>query len=286
MIDPRRVVLITGCSTGIGRASATYFAARGWRVIATARRIETIHDLANENVETLALDVADESSRTNSMEQALRLVGRLDALVNNAAYSQAGPLAEVRLDEMRAQFETNLFGAFHLAQLAVRQMQEQGSGRIINVSSIVARKGFPFSGLYCGTKWAMEAMSDAMRVEVKPFGVNVILVEPGAVATPFGKNAEKYMARFKQDSRSMYRGLLDHSGTGIRDALDIAKLGSPPETVARTIYRAASDRFPRSRYQATWDAWLAWPLAPLIPDWLADLVIARIFGLNGKAARN
>jgi NAD(P)-dependent dehydrogenase (short-subunit alcohol dehydrogenase family) len=285
MPDPQRVVLITGCSTGIGRACVPYFSTRGWRVIATARRLETINDLANETVETLPLDVADEASRVQAIEETLKRTGRIDALVNNAAYSQAGPIAEVTLAEMRSQFETNLFGAFRLAQLALPQMRKQNAGRVINVSSIVARKGFPFSGLYCGTKWAMEAMSDAMRVEVKPFGVAVILVEPGAVATPFGKNSEKFMARFKNDPGSMYRGLLSRSGTGVRDALDIAKLGSPPETVARTIYRAASDRFPRSRYQATIDAWLTWPLIPLIPSWVADFVIARVFGLHKKATR-
>jgi NADP-dependent 3-hydroxy acid dehydrogenase YdfG len=151
MQDERPVALITGCSTGIGRASAEYLAARGWRVIATARRIETIRDLARENIDVLELDVADEALRVRAMEDSLSRWGRIDALVNNAGYNQAGPLAEVTLDEMHVQFETNLFGAFRLAQLVIPQMRKQKSGRIINVSSVVARITFPFGGLYCGT---------------------------------------------------------------------------------------------------------------------------------------
>jgi NAD(P)-dependent dehydrogenase (short-subunit alcohol dehydrogenase family) len=280
MTEPRRVVLITGCSSGIGRACVPYFAARDWRVIATARRIETIRDLASENVDALPLDVADESARMNAIEETLKRAGRLDVLVNNAAYSQAGPLAEVSLDEMRAQFETNLFGAFRLAQLAIPQMRKQSAGRIINVSSIVGRVSFPFAGLYAGTKWAMEAMSDTLRVELKPFGVSVIVVEPGAVSTRFSENSSQFLARFKNDPNSMYRNYFGHSGTGIRDAFNVSDLGAQPETVARVIYRAASARWPRPRYQATLDARLMWPLMPLTPDWLKDFVVARVFGLN------
>ncbi|MBI3740848.1 MAG: SDR family NAD(P)-dependent oxidoreductase [Chloroflexi bacterium] len=126
-----RVVLITGCSTGIGRAATIYCAARGWRVIATARKIETIRDLQNARVDILELDVADEASRQRAVDDALKRAGRLDALVNNAAYSQAGPLAEVTLEEMRRQFETNVFGAFHLAQLVIPHMRAQRAGRIV-----------------------------------------------------------------------------------------------------------------------------------------------------------
>jgi len=279
-MENRRVVLITGCSTGIGRACAPYLAARGWRVVATARRIETIRDLAGENVDVLPLDVADESSRVNAIEETLKRAGRIDALVNNAGYSQSGPLAEVTLDEMRTQFETNLFGAFRLAQLALPHLRKQKSGRIVNVSSVVGRMVFPFGGLYCGTKWAMEAMSDTLRVELKPFGVSVSVVEPGGVVTRFSETSDRHIARFKTAPGSAYRGYL--GGTGFREALGIGNLGSSPETVARAIHRAITDRFPRPRYQATLDAWVLWPLLPLVPDWVKDRVIARLFGLNKK----
>lgn len=281
MSDHRPVVLITGCSTGIGRASTEYLAAQGWRVIATARRIETIRDLASKNIDLIELDVADESSRIRAIDRAFERVGHIDALVNNAGYSQAGPLAEVTLEEMHAQFETNLFGMFRLAQLVIPEMCKQGSGRIINVSSVVGRLTFPFGGLYGGTKWAIEAMSDTLRVELKPWNIHVIVIEPGGVVTRFSDTANKFLSRFKNDPNSAYRTYLNR-GTGFREALGIGNLGSSPETVARVIHRALTDRLPRPRYQATIDAWLAWPLLPLIPDWIKDLVIARMFGLDKK----
>lgn len=277
-MDERRVVIITGCSTGIGRACVPYLAARGWHVIATARRFETIRDLASENVDSLPLDVADESSRVNAIEEILKRTGRIDALVNNAAYSQSGPLAEVTLDEMRSQFETNLFGAFRLAQLALPHLRKQRSGRIVNVSSVVGRMVFPFGGLYCASKWAMEAMSDTLRVELRPYGVAVSVVEPGGVVTQFTETSERYLARFRNDPGSAYRSYL--RGAGFRQALNISNWGSSPQTVARSIHSAISDRFPRPRYQATIDAWLVWPLLPLVPDWIKDVVLAQLFGLG------
>ncbi len=282
MSDDRRVVLITGCPTGIGRACVEYLAARDWRVIATARRIEIIRDLATENIDVLKLDVADESSRVRAIELAMKRTGRIDALVNNAGYSQAGPLAEVTLDEMHAQFETNLFGMFHLAQLVIPEMRKHRWGRIVNVSSIVGRLTFPYGGLYSGTKWAIEAMSDTLRIELKPWDIYVSVIEPGGVITRFGETANKYLSRYKSDPNSAYRAYLQHSGAGFREAPGIGNVGASPEIVARVIHRALTDRVPRPRYQATIDAWLAWPLLPLIPDWLKDFVIARMFGLNKK----
>jgi short-subunit dehydrogenase len=126
----------------------------------------------------------------------------------------------------------------------------------------------------------MEAMSDTLRVELKPFGVSVSVVEPGLVATRFSDNSDKHLARFKTNPGSAYGGYL--GGTGFRETLGIGNLGSSPQTVARAIQHALTDRFPRPRYQATLDAWLLWPCLPVIPDWLKDLVIMRLFGLNKK----
>ncbi|MBI3914395.1 MAG: SDR family oxidoreductase [Chloroflexi bacterium] len=274
-------VLITGCSSGIGRAAAIYCAARGWRVFATARRIETLRDLQSEQIYILPLDVADEKSRIDAVEQVVRRAGRIDALVNNAAYSQAGPLAEVTLAEMRAQFETNLFGALHLAQLVIPQMRKQNAGRIVNVGSVVGRLAFPFGGLYCGSKYALEAISDALRLELKPWGIHVSVVEPGGVLTKFAENAERNLARFRLNPNSAYRAYLK-TGGGIREAIGVGSLGSAPETVARVIHRAISARFPRPRYQATLDAWIVWPLLLFIPDWAKDFALARIFGLHRR----
>ncbi len=140
---------------------------------------------------------------------------------------------------------------------------------------------FPFGGLYCASKHALEAACDALRMELKPWGMSVSVVEPGGVWTNFSKNAAAHLERFRRDENSAYRAYL-RSGGGIREAAGLHRLGSPPEAVARVIHRAMTARFPRPRYQATWDAWLAWPLMPLIPDGVKDWVLARIYGLHKR----
>src|SRR4051794_39462436 len=184
-----RAVLITGCSTGIGRATAEHLAAKGHTVYATARRPETLSDLADQGIHTLALDVTDEASMRAAVDQVVAEQGAVGVLVNNAGYSLSGAIETVDMDDVRRQFETNVFGLIRMCQLALPGMRDQGWGRIVNISSMGANLVFPGGGAYHATKFAVNALSDALRFEVKGFGVDVTVIEPGLITTEFGETA-------------------------------------------------------------------------------------------------
>src|ERR687883_2114752 len=183
MADVSKAVLITGCSTGIGRATAERLAQHGHTVYATARRPESIADLEEKGCRTLALDVTDEESMTAAVRAVEAAEGAVGALVNNAGYSQSGAVESVPLDRVRAQFETNVFGLGRMCQLVLPGMRAQRWGRIVNLSSMGGRFTFPGGGVYHATKHAVEALSDALRFEVAGFGVKVIVIEPGLIRT-------------------------------------------------------------------------------------------------------
>jgi NAD(P)-dependent dehydrogenase (short-subunit alcohol dehydrogenase family) len=193
MGEPSRAVLISGCSTGIGRATALRLARAGWRVYATARRPESIADLENAGCRTLALDVTDEASMVAAVAAVEEAEGAVGVLVNNAGYSQSGAIETVPLDSIRRQFETNVFGLVRLTQLVLPKMRAQGWGKIVNVGSMGGRLTFPGGGHYHATKHAVEAISDALRFELRGFGIDVILLEPGLITTEFGETATASM---------------------------------------------------------------------------------------------
>src|SRR2546429_4243186 len=184
-----KAVLITGCSSGIGRATAEHLAGRGWTVYASARNPDTIADLERSGCKLLALDVNDEESMVAAVRQVEDAEGAVGVLVNNAGYSQSGPVEEIPLDDVRRQFETNVFGLVRLCQLALPGMRRQGWGKIVNVSSMGGKLVLPGGGFYHGTKYAVEAISDALRWEVRGFGVDVVIIEPGLIKTEFGNVA-------------------------------------------------------------------------------------------------
>src|SRR5256714_5518363 len=188
-----RAVLITGCSTGIGRATAIRLAERGWSVYATARNVGSIADLAGSGCKIMQLDVCDEASMRAAVNTIEAAEGAVGVLVNNAGYSQDGAIEEVPIDEVRRQFETNVFGLARLTQLVLPGMRRQGWGRVINVSSMGGRLTFPGGGYYHATKHAVEAISDALRFEVAGFGIDVVLLEPGLITTEFGEAAAASM---------------------------------------------------------------------------------------------
>src|SRR5256885_7170894 len=194
MANPSKAVLITGCSTGIGRATAERLAASGHTVYATARRPESIADLEGRGCRTLALDVTDEASMSAAVEAVREAEGAVGVLVNNAGYSLSGALETLPMDAVRRQFETNVFGLLRMCQLVLPGMRGQGWGRIINLSSMGANLVFPGGGAYHATKFAVNALSDALRFEVKGFGVDVIVIEPGLITTEFGETAGAQVA--------------------------------------------------------------------------------------------
>ena len=190
---PPRAVLITGCSTGIGRATALRLAAAGYRVYATARDVATLSLLETAGCRVLPLDVTSGPS----MEQAVATItaecGPLYALVNNAGYSQSGALETLPIDKVRRQFETNVVGPLRLAQLVLPGMRQAGRGRIVNISSMGGRLTFPGGGAYHASKFALEAWSDVLRFEVAPSGIDVVIIEPGAIRTEFAKTVARHM---------------------------------------------------------------------------------------------
>lgn len=177
------MALVTGCSTGIGRASALALQRAGFTTYATVRGPKTIPELEAAGCEVVGLDVTDETQRVQTVQTIRFEQDGIDVLVNNAGYAEYGPVEEIALDRWRREFETNLFGAVRLTQLVLPGMRERGRGRIINMSSMGGRMAFPLGGPYHGSKFALEAVSDVLRVEVAPFGIDVVVIEPGLVNT-------------------------------------------------------------------------------------------------------
>jgi NADP-dependent 3-hydroxy acid dehydrogenase YdfG len=262
-----RAVLITGCSTGIGRATAEHLAEQGWTVYATARRPESIADLEAKGIRTIALDVTDEASMQEAVRKVEEAEGAVGVLVNNAGYSQSGAVESVKIDDIRAQFETNVFGLIRMCQLVLPGMRRQGWGRIVNVSSVGGRLTFPGGGIYHGTKHAVEAISDALRFEVRDFGVDVIVVEPGLIRTQFADVAVSKIESGTTDS-GPYGEFNAAVATATAGAYEgpIAKLGGGPEAVAHKIGKAISRRRPKTRYPVTPSARIILGIRALLPD--------------------
>jgi NAD(P)-dependent dehydrogenase (short-subunit alcohol dehydrogenase family) len=246
-------VLVTGCSSGIGRATAALLARRGHTVYATARSQDSLADLAAGGCRTLALDVTDEDSRRAAVDTVVSEAGSVGALVNNAGYSQSGALETLDLDDVRRQFETNVFGLLRMCQLVLPSMRERGTGRIVNVSSMGANFTFPGGGSYHATKYAVEALSDALRFEVAGFGVGVTVVQPGIIRTSFSERAvaevpspgdqagpyDEFNASVAEATRAVYQ----HGA--------LARLGGEPEDVAKVIARAITARRAPVRVRVT-----------------------------------
>ena len=278
MVQRSRAVLITGCSSGIGRAIAERLAGKGWTVYATARNPESIADLADSGCKTLALDVCDENSMRTAVAAVEEAEGAVGALVNNAGYSQSGPVEEVPMELVRRQFETNVFGLVRMCQLVLPGMRREGFGRIVNVSSMGGKLTFPGGGFYHATKHAVEAISDALRFEVKGFGIDVTAIEPGLIKTRFGETAAGSI-----DDAAPYEGPYAAFSKAVakatRDAYDgpFGKLGGGPETVARAIERAISSRRPKPRYRVTPSAHMIMIQRRLLTDRLWDSFLRTQF---------
>ncbi len=284
--ETSKAVLITGCSSGIGEATARRLARAGWTVYASARRLESIESLAGDGCKLLRLDVTDEQSMRAAVEVIVRDHGAVGVLVNNAGYSQGGAIEQVPMEAVRRQFETNVFGAIALTQLALPAMRAQRWGRIVNVGSMGGRLTFPGGGLYHATKYSLEAISDALRFEVKGFGVDVTLVEPGLITTEFAKSAVASVVEAQSASMGANRAesadgsnpyerfnvKLAAMTTGVYES-PIRHLGGAPDVVAKAIERAISRRRSPSRMLLTPSARLTVLQRKLLPDRLWDAMM-------------
>lgn len=255
-----KTVLITGCSSGIGRASAKQFHDAGWTVYATARDHADIDGLADQGMETLALDVTVEDDIERAVDAVVTADERIDCVVNNAGYGETAAVEETTEEELHAQFAVNTYGPQQLMREALPHMRDQGSGTIVNVSSVGGRLAQPGLGAYCASKFALEALSDAARVEVDRFGVDVVLIEPGPVDTAFEDKAGERLARrggtdgpyddLYERLTEFNEGISTRGGRGILPTI-LGQMTVTPERVARTILEAAQDPDPKARYSVS-----------------------------------
>ncbi len=279
MAEPSKAVLLTGCSSGIGRASALRLVRAGWTVYATARRPESLAELAQAGCHTLALDVTDEDSMRAAVETVEQAHGAVGVLVNNAGYSQSGAIETVPMDAVRRQFETNVFGVVRLTQLVLAKMRAQRWGKIVNVGSMGGRLTFPGAGHYHATKHALEAISDALRFEVRGFGIDVILLEPGLITTDFGHAATASMAAVggsQDDPYAHFNATVAAVTAGAYDG-PMRHLGAGPERVARVIERAITRSHPPGRITITPSAKLSIATRRLLSDRAWDAAMRRQF---------
>lgn len=240
-----KVILITGASSGIGYDAAETLARQGHRVYAAARRLERMEPLKSLGVQVIRMDVTDEESMQEGVRTVIQSEGRIDVLVNNAGYGFFGAIETVPMEDARRQLEVNVFGLARLTQLVLPHMRKQGSGRIINTSSIAGKMVFYMGGWYNVTKYSVEAFSDALRMEMKPFGIDVVMIEPGAIKTDWGIIAAKHLK--ESSAGSAYETV----GTQWADNMDWfykTNLLSSPHVITKAISQAVNSRHPKARY--------------------------------------
>ncbi len=283
--NPSRA-LVTGGTDGLGRAAAVLLAEHGYRVFAGGRNAErraALDQLASERklpLETLELDVCDDVSVNNAVAEIERRGGPVEILVNNAGIAIAAVMEEITLGDLRKQYETNIFGVLRTTQRVLPEMRRRRSGRIINMSSIAGKVAIPIMGPYSSSKHALEAISDAMRLELYPFGIHVVLIEPGVIPTNMSRNAEELSTAYvKGAEQSPYRAVYE----GFRSSWTKATKAAPdtPEDCARVILRAIEETPPRARYLVTREAKISAFMRRILPDAAFDNGIKKRLGLDG-----
>jgi NAD(P)-dependent dehydrogenase (short-subunit alcohol dehydrogenase family) len=271
-----KVALVTGGSSGIGEATALKLQELGYTTYAAARRVERMEHLTTTGIRPLAMDVTDDESMQSGVEQVLAEEGRIDVLVNAAGYGSYGALEDVPLSEARNQFEVNLFGAARLTQLVLPRMREQRSGTVVNITSMGGKIYTPLGAWYHATKHALEALSDCLRMELKPFGIDVVVIEPGGIRTEWpGIAAQKVRA-------VSGTGPYAPQGNAVADSLaseSTQRRSSPPELIAKTIAKAVTARRPKTRYAVGYGAKPMIFLHDVLPDSAFDAFIRRAVGV-------
>ena len=267
-----QVILVTGCSSGIGRATADSLAAAGHAVVATARRPEELEGI--DAAMALRLDVTDEASIAAAVESVLARYGRIDALVNNAGYAVRGAVEEVPVDQAQRMFDVNLFGVMRTIQAVAPHMRRQRSGRIVNIGSISGKLATPANGTYSASKFALEGLSDSLRMELAPFGIRVVLVEPGSIGTAFHATVEANGREIFANPDSPYRPLYQ---TYEQVNARMRRQEPQPETVSTVVRRALEARRPKARYVAGFP--FSGRLVMRLGDGTWDLVARQMFGI-------
>ncbi|MBN2274479.1 MAG: oxidoreductase [Bacteroidales bacterium] len=261
----KKVVLITGASSGIGKMTALLLYKQGFTVYGAARRLNKMYDLKEAGINLLQMDVTDDDSMVKGINEIMENEKRIDVLINNAGYGSFGALEDVPLEEARMQFEVNVFGPARLIQLVLPHMRAHKSGRIINVSSMAGRFGQPHGAWYHATKFALEGLSDSLRMELIQFGIDVVVIQPGAIKTEWniiaGDNLVKMSGNTAyKNSANRHAGMLER----------VYQLGSEPGVIAKIIARAVRANNPRTRYAAGTGAKPILFLRKILPDRIFD----------------
>lgn len=272
------VALITGASSGIGAATAMSLAKRGFTVYGAARRVDRMADLAAAGLGVLRMDLTDDESTASGVKTVLEREGRIDLLVNNAGYGSYGALEDVDLAEARNQVEVNLLGLARLTQLVLPGMRQRRVGRVINVASVFGRMYGPLGSWYHATKYAVEGLSDALRLEMRPFGVRVVLIEPGSIRTEWGPIA---VGKLREVSGGSAYAEQAEAVARFLERVGSPRFASAPELIAETIVRASTAASPRARYVAPRSLRLPLAASALLPDWTRDALMMRLFGTSG-----
>jgi NAD(P)-dependent dehydrogenase (short-subunit alcohol dehydrogenase family) len=279
-----QVVIVTGASAGIGEATVRWLAREGARVVMAARRLDRLDQIKREieaaggAAHPIAADITNDDDRRRLIREAVEKFGRIDALVNNAGYGQRGPIEIVPVEKIRQNFETNLFSLIALTQLVIPVMREQGSGRIVNISSVAGRIARPLSSVYDATKHALEAVSDGLRGELAPFGIQVVIIEPGFIMTEFVQVANE-VSRPVIEKESHYAPFFSGFATGYQR---LRRIAGRPEDIAELVVRALTARRPRDRYAAPRHARVALALKRWLPDRVFNYLLARQSGVTAE----
>ena len=243
----QKVILITGASSGIGYDTATRLAKQGHKVYGAARRIDKMQPLKELGVTPIKMDVTDDASMIAGVNAVMEAEGRIDVLVNNAGYGYFGAIENVSMEEARKQLEVNVFGLARLTQLVIPHMRQQGSGRIVNLASIAGKLALYFGGWYHVSKFAVEGFSDALRMELKPFGIDVVIIEPGGIRTEWGVIAADHLA--ESSKGTVYEQAALNEANAMKYTYTRAKLLSNPSVIAKAICKGVNRRHPKARYR-------------------------------------
>jgi len=265
------VVLISGASSGIGMETAHLLSENGYTVYGAARRVERMDALKPYGVKTIGMDVVDDKSMTAAIKQILDNEGRLDILINNAGFGFYGAVEDVSLEDARYQMEVNVMGAARLAQLVLPGMRDRRYGKIINISSIAGKVATPFGGWYHASKFALEGLSDSLRNEVKPFGIDVILIEPGGIKTEWGPIAFDNLE--KSSEKSVYKAAVIKFSTAFKKTTD---KHSDPDVIAKLILKAIEAERPKARYSAGYMAKPTLLMRKLLCDKMLDSLFLKM----------
>ena len=267
-----KVILITGASSGMGYQTARILAEQGHRVYGAARRVEKIEELAPYGVQSLRLDITNEQSVTQVVQELIEREGRIDVLINNAGYGYFGAIEDVPISDAKHQFEVNIFGLARITQEVLPYMRAQKSGRIVNLASVAGHVTLAFGAWYNATKYALEAFSDALRMEVKPFGIDVVIIEPGAIRTDWGIIAADHLRDVSKG------GAYEQDGSRVAEGLRriyLSKIPTNPAVISRKIAKAAVCRCPRTRYRTGRGAKLMVFFHQILPTRLWDYLVVK-----------